>query len=218
MLRTLSAILVGMPYLHKAKWGALESYSKRTFVIDPHMYSAEVGTIRTAEPNNSSANSAIFWRSKTRCSSYAEWMELHDASDGAVLWRAEARYSDRATPVVVKDPATGQESTEFLTTVRLYLESEARPRLMLIHRDKKPAGLRGSSVSSRTVAVYTLDPATREGSAGDSSMDATEKFEFAELAAGEDIFQMTLNPSMTALSLAAVRLSDDNMVNTNAKG
>ena len=78
-----------MPYLHKAKWGALESLSKRTFVIDPHMYSAAVGTIRTAEANISGGNPAIFWRTKTRCSSYAEWMELHDASDGAVLWRAE---------------------------------------------------------------------------------------------------------------------------------
>lgn len=208
-----------MPYLHKAKWGALESLAKRTFTIDPHMYSAAVGTIRADDPTASGFPPAVFWRTKTRCSTYAEWMELHDASDGAVLWRAEARYSDRATPVATIDPGTGREYTEFLTTVRLYLESEAKPRLMLIHRDRKPAGLRGSGVS-RTIAVYTLDPAAShpDAAVGLASEDAIDKFEFAELAAGEDIFQLTVNPSMTSLSLAAVRLPDDGKLQPNLKG
>ena len=89
----------------------------------------------------------MFWRSKTRCSTHAEWMELHDAADGSCLWRAEARYADRAAPVTTTD-AKGREKTEFLTVVRLYLEAETAPRLMIVHRDTQPAGLKSMSCVS----------------------------------------------------------------------
>lgn len=151
-----------MPYLHKQKWGAIEALGKRSLLMDPHMFSAPVGTIRVPSRGQlqgfgpDEEGPVVFWRSKTRTSSYAEWMELHDAADGATLWRAESRYSDRAAPVTTLDPLTGKERTEYLTVIRLYLESETRPRLMIVHRDNRPAGLR-TDKANRSLAVYTLD-------------------------------------------------------------
>mmetsp|Transcript_50151 Transcript_50151/g.130575 ORF Transcript_50151/g.130575 Transcript_50151/m.130575 type:complete len:344 (-) Transcript_50151:57-1088(-) len=226
-----------MPYLHKQKWGAAESLGKRSLVIDPHMYSASVGTIRVSMPRGGGIpdedGTVVFWRSKTRTSSYAEWMELHDASDGATLWRAESRYSDRAAPVTVTDPVTGRERTEYLTVVRLYLESETRPRLMIVHRDARPAGLT-SARASRSLAVYTLDldggsaggggaggrqssgrgggrnstaaPPSAGTIGGVSLEEPADQFDFADLPAGEDIFQLTLNNTLTTVALTAVRL------------
>jgi len=225
-----------MPYMHKAKWGAVDALAKKTLVIDPHMFSAPVGTIRVGDKGE---RELMFWRTKTRCSTSAEWMELHDATDGSCLWRAEARYSDRAAPVTSVD-ANGRERTEFLTVVRLYLESETMPRLMIVHRDTQPNGLKSANCA-KSLAVYMLDPSQQHKSpttiGGDNQLNAVaagggpmgggvatpmdaalkaagvkapsddvEQFDFAALPAGEDIFQMTLNGPMTTLSLAALRL------------
>ena len=143
--------------MHKAKWGAVDALAKKTLVIDPHMFSAPVGTIRVGDKGE---RELMFWRTKTRCSTAAEWMELHDASDGACLWRAEARYCDRAAPVTSTMP-NGKEKTEFLTVIRLYLEAETTPRLMIVHRDTQPAGIKSSSLAARSLAVYMLDPAAQ---------------------------------------------------------
>lgn len=214
-----------MPYMHKAKWGSVDALAKKSLVVDPHMFSAPVGTIRVGDKGE---RELMFWRSKTRCSSTAEWMELHDAADGSCLWRAEARYADRATPVTTTD-AKGREKTEFLTVIRLYLEAETAPRLMIVHRDTQPAALKASNCS-KSLAVYMLDPSQRYkppapiggdnqlnavgagggplggGAATQQPPDDVEHFDFAHLPAGEDIFQMTLNSSMTTISLAALRL------------
>ena len=141
-----------MPYMHRSKWGSVDALAKKSLVVDPHMYSAPVGTIRVGTKGE---RELMFWRTKTRCSSEAEWMELHDASDGSCLWRAEARYCDRATPVT--NTVNGKEKTEFLTVIRLYLEAETSPRLMLVHRDSQPNGLK-NSFCSKSIAVYMLDP------------------------------------------------------------
>ena len=250
-----------MPYLHKQKFGSIESLGKRSIIIDPHMYSAPVGTMRVpTRPFNDGfgpdeEGAVVFWRSKTRTSSYAEWMELHDASDGATLWRAESRYSDRAAPIPTYDAKTGKETTEYLTVIRLYLENETRPRLMIVHRDKKPAGLR-TDKANRNLAVYTLDTegqgtkssatsvgtgtaetgsgraSAAEASRGGSSRrinaaaapppptrsialpptleEPADQFDFADLPEGGDIFQLSLNNTLTNLSLTAVKLPDAN--------
>lgn len=219
-----------MPYMHKAKWGSVDALAKKSLVIDPHMYSAPVGTIRVGDKGE---RELMFWRTKTRCSTAAEWMELHDAADGACLWRAEARYCDRAAPVTSKD-SKGREKTEFLTVVRLYLEAETMPRLMIVHRDTQPAGFKNNG-ASKSLAVYMLDPSAKyKGAApvggsnqlnavaagvdtmgGGASVPATgappaaddvEQFDFAALPAGEDIFQITLNGTNTAIALSALRL------------
>lgn len=221
------------PYMHKAKWGAVDALAKKTLVVDPHMFSAPVGTIRVGDKGE---RELMFWRTKTRCSTAAEWMELHDASDGACLWRAEARYCDRAAPVVSTGP-NGKERTEFLTVVRLYLEAETTPRLMIVHRDTQPAGLK-SSFCAKSLAVYMLDPSAQHKGASniggtntfnaaaggrgtmgggaalpvDAALAAAgmpaqeEHFDFAALPAGEDIFQLSLNNTSTTISLSALRL------------
>lgn len=207
-----------MPYMHKAKWGAVDALAKKSLVVDPHMFSAPVGTIRVGDKGE---RELMFWRSKTRCSSNAEWMELHDAADGSCLWRAESRYCDRAAPVTTVMP-NGRERTEFLTVLRLYLESETTPRLMIVHRDTQPNGLRSPSCA-KSLAVYMLDPSQARKPAqavgGDAAAagggpaapgvkpaDDVEQFDFAALPAGEDIFQISLNSTMTTISLAALRL------------
>ena len=96
-----------MPYMHKAKWGSVDALAKRSLVIDPHLFSAPVGTIRVGDKGE---RDLMFWRTKTRCSTRGEWMELHDAHDGACLWRAEARYCDRAAPVLPRAPTPTQQS------------------------------------------------------------------------------------------------------------
>lgn len=142
-------------------------------------------------------------------------MELHDASSGTTLWRAEARYADRAAPVETED-TKGRPNTEFLTVVRLYLEAETSPRLMIVHCDTQPNGLK-SGTCAKSLAVYMLDPnagykpPSAPGAASSSRGDVSheemlEQFDFAALPAGEDIFQLSLNPAMTTVSLAALRL------------
>lgn len=214
--------------MKKAKWGSVDAMVKKELVVDSHMYSAPVGTIRTNDRGADGKRQVLFWRTKTRCSSISEWMELHDAATGAVLWRAEARYADRAAPVVTHD-AAGHEHTEFLTVVRMYLETETTPRLMIVHRDRQPGGLK-SADCAKTLAVYMLDPkagykpptptnARSTASAGgveasaradhtSSPQQLLEFFDFAAPPAGEDIFQLALNPTMTTISLAALRLPD----------
>lgn len=237
-----------MPYLHKQKWGAVEQQGRRSLVIDPHMYSAAVGTIRQTPKKAKGAGGlldvaedgrVLFWRSKTKSSSYAEWMELHDATDGATLWRAEARYADRAAPVPTDE---GGANVEFLTSVRLYLEHESRPRLMIVHRDANPGGL--GTRASRTLAVYTLDPdqsaqepaggvppdpnearvakpagppptnpaiwgpSGRPQASGAALQEPADQFDFADLPQNGDIFQLTLNQSLTTVALTAVTLQN----------
>ncbi len=142
-----------MPYMKKKKFGEVDPATKRKLMLDPHMYSAPVAAIRTAGPSKSGGTpEALLWRTKTRCSSFAEWMELHDASDGAVLWRAEARFAERGSPVEVPVGKKGTHvRNDYLTAVRLYLESESTPRLMLVHRDREPNGLRMGG--NRTISV-----------------------------------------------------------------
>ena len=218
-----------MPYMHKSKWGAVDALSKKELVVDPHQFSAEVGTIRYGPKDAQGNRETIFWRTKTRCSSHAEWMELHDAQTGAVLWRAEARFADRGAVVESQD-AKGKKKNEFLTVVRLYLEAETKPRLMIVHRDTQPAGLAHSGCQ-KVLAVYMLDanadsysppqvPGAESSSsaggnrreanlAGPSHEELLEHFDFAALPAGEDIFQLTLSQSMTSISLAAMRLPSE---------
>ena len=216
--------------MHKAKWGSIDALHQRTMIMEPHLYSASVASINDVEESPAGdRQTPMFWRSKTRCSSYAEWMELHDAADGAVLWRAEARYSDRAAPVVHREPS-GHERTEFLTVVRLYLENEKRPRLMIVHRDRQPAGIK-CSTASRTLSVYTLDHS--EEAAGSSSDHGREgrqqtreqlteedvpvdQFDFANLPAGEDMFQLVLNSTLTTLSLTAMQMSEGTRIEAPA--
>jgi len=199
-----------MSYVHKKKWGSLGSVAKRTFQAEPHMYSSAIASVREDGAEHASA----FWRSKTRCSSYAEWMELHDANDGAVLWRAEARYADRSAPVSVPDPRRpGREKTEFLTTLRLYLESENVPRLIVIHRDSQPAGLTPGKTLSKSLSVYTLDPAGSPGAnqpapAGVNHA-AVDEFDFGTSTPGEEVFQVLYNPTLTTLSLATLQIPDE---------
>jgi len=203
-----------MSYIHKKKWGALGAVSKRTFQAEPHMYSAAIASVR----EDGAEQPAAFWRSKTRCSSYAEWMELHDAADGSVLWRAEARYSDRAAPIGVPDPRTGREKTEFLTVLRLYLEHENVPRLMVVHRDTQPAGLKPGASQAKSLSVYTLDQAgaspgpTIPGVAN----QAVDEFDFANTHPGDEVFQILYNPTMTTFSLATLRVPDGNDLDDEA--
>lgn len=198
-----------MNYMSQPKYGSVEGMEKKELIIDPHMYTAPVGTIRYGPKDNFGKRQLVFWRTKTRCSSKADWMELHDAQTGATLWRAESRYADRAAPVT-SPLADGTERTEFLTVVRLYLEQETAPRLMIVHRDLQPGGLQGRNCS-RVLAVYMLDPnasanANNAGNDGPTHEELFELFDFAALPAGEDIFQLTVNATFTAVNLAALRL------------
>jgi len=183
-----------MSYQHRRKWGA--GMKKKTFHVEPHMYSAAIASVREEDAKGPAA----FWRSKTRCSSQAEWMELHDATDGSILWRAEARYADRAVAVGVPD-ARGREVTEFLTCMRLYLESETAPRLMIVHRDNRPGGLHPDG-DPHCLSVYTLDPAGPiPGVAGEGP---AEQFDFAAIPEGEDVFQIRCNNTLSTMSLCTV--------------
>lgn len=197
-----------MSYVHKRKWGALGAVAKRTFHAEPHMYSAPIASVR----EDGDDQPAAFWRSKTRCSSYAEWMELHDASDGAVMWRAEARYCDRSAPIGVPDKQRpGREKTEFLTVLRLYLENENVPRLMVVHRDDQPAGLKTGKVNSKAMSVYTLDPSGGTGTGSQkpgAAHQAVDEFDFATTNPGEEVFQILYNPTLTTFSLATLQVPE----------
>jgi len=197
-------------YVHKRKWGALGSTSKRTFHAEPHMYSAPIASVR--EGAAGANQPAAFWRSKTRCSSYAEWMELHDAADGAVMWRAEARYSDRSAPIGVPDAKRpGREKTQFLTVMRLYLENENVPRLMVVHRDDQPAGLQTGKVNAHSLSVYTLDPSGGTGigkQAPGVAHQAVDEFDFGVSQPGEEVFQIIFNNTLTTFSLATLQTPD----------
>ena len=61
-----------MPYMHKAKWGTVDSLSRKELIID-HQFSAPVGTIRYGQKDANGKRQILFWRTKTRCSSSNGW-------------------------------------------------------------------------------------------------------------------------------------------------
>ena len=128
----------------------------RRFVMEPHGYydmCAEVLETGGATPT------AKFMRSKIRCSSFAEWMEITNPETGKPIWRMEARFSDRSfyAPDMMEHKGKKERTQNFVTVVRLYRGYEKNPTLMLVHRDKAPCGI-GEPQSNKTVEVYMCMP------------------------------------------------------------
>jgi len=140
-----------MPYMHKAKWGSLDVIGRKRLTVEPHLYSAKVGLICQGD---GAEGAPVFWRTKTLRSRESDSMQLHDADDGAVLWRAELRPTERAAPFAQTGRSGGK--LEYLTVVRLYMEYEPSPRLLLVHRDTQPYGL-AKPASAKTISVFSYD-------------------------------------------------------------
>jgi len=120
----------------------------RQYTMEPHAYydaSAEITTEGTK---------IKFMRSKIRCTSFAEWMEISDPETGKAVWRVEARFADRN---FYAPEITGEGKQErkysFVTAIRLYRGYEKDPAVMLVHRDQQPGGM-GEPHSNKSVEVY----------------------------------------------------------------
>ncbi|KAL3922609.1 MAG: hypothetical protein SGPRY_004499 [Prymnesium sp.] len=134
--------------------------SARRFVFEPHGFydtAAEVYE-RTGVSKKLKDGHTIFTRSKIRCSSVAEWMEVADSSSGKPVWRIEARYGDRAVyaPRVVEVHGKPGRPAAFLTAIRMYREYEKSPAIMLVHRDPQPSGIRDPQ-ASKSVEVFLCE-------------------------------------------------------------
>ena len=124
---------------------AVSSGRTRTFTMQPHGYydsAAEmVEKVTGAKPT--------LFRSKTRCTSIAEWMEIGDVESERAIWRLESRYGDRSVHIV--DPVSRRDS--FITVLRMYRGYETTPQLLLVHRSESPEGI-GAGAASKDVEVY----------------------------------------------------------------
>jgi len=187
----------------------------RKFVMQPHGYYDSA-----AEIVEQAGSGTALWRSKTRCSTTSEWMEIGDAGTGLALWRVEGRFGDRCVPHAdVENP--NQEW--FITVLRLYRGYETKPQLLLVYRSHKCDGISASS-SHKDVEVYLCNDAGEVAEGADADVDtegapnyknikpqgpgADDAFVFARLPQGEDAFTLSCNETFTKINLTST-LPDD---------
>ncbi|KAL1506977.1 hypothetical protein AB1Y20_007841 [Prymnesium parvum] len=211
--------------------------SARRFIFEPHgFYDSAAEIFERTGPSKKSINgNMLFTRSKIRCSSIAEWMEIADASTGKPIWRVEARYGDRGVyaPEVADGAGKRGRPAAFLTAIRMYREYETEPTLMLVHRDKYPTGIRDPR-ASKDVEVYICDnihgPLKRDvdpdaelnqfmddksanrqlmpsvdHAAPPQMAEADESFYFMNANPGEDAFTVHTNSTFTTMTLCATQ-------------
>lgn len=119
----------------------------REFTIHPHGYYDSAAEI---VEHAAKRNTPMMWRSKTRCTSASEWMEIGSVEGGKPSWRVESRYGDRSVlHVDNNDPG----SEWYITVLRLYRGHEAKPQLLLVHRSTHSSGITTPG-GSKDVAVY----------------------------------------------------------------
>ena len=158
--------------------------SARRFVLEPHGYYDTAAEIYERGPSGKAKDrTALFTRSKIRCTTIAEWMEIADAATGKAIWRIESRFGDRGVyaPEVAETPKGKGKPAAFLTALRMYREYEKEPTLMLVHRDKTPAGIEDPT-SSKTIEVYmcsSLTGPSAEGIDPDAELDGFMNVRFA---------------------------------------
>jgi len=205
----------------------------RKYVMEPHGYYDSRAEVLALGPSLEPADTRVkFTRSKIRCSSFAEWMEIADPETGKPLWRIEARFADRSfyAPEVVY--AGKHRKQAFLTAVRLYRAYDADPTLMLVHRDRDPCGL-GEPFANKKIEVYMcrsigdksaadldpdaeLDTFLRDDTPGrvlqpridpkphyGPTPETDESFYFMGAKPGEDLFTINVNGTLTAVTLSA---------------
>jgi len=160
-----------------------EMFSKRTdtrkFTMEPHAYYDSAAELVESGSNDP----VVLWRSKTRCSTFSEWMEVGSASDGLAAWRIESRFGDRCVP-----HSEGANSMCFITVLRVYRGYETKPQLLLVYRSHQSADITTTG-SPKEVEVYLCNDdgadSMMESKGGDS---ANETFVFANLPRGEEAF------------------------------
>ncbi|KAL1520049.1 hypothetical protein AB1Y20_023525 [Prymnesium parvum] len=180
-----------------------EMFSKRTdtrkFTMEPHAYYDSAAELVESGSNDP----VVLWRSKTRCSTFSEWMEVGSASDGLAAWRIESRFGDRCVP-----HSEGANSMCFITVLRVYRGYETKPQLLLVYRSHQSADITTTG-SPKEVEVYLCNDdgadSMMESKGGDS---ANETFVFANLPRGEEAFTLTSNETFTRVSLTST-LPDD---------
>lgn len=130
----------------------------RQFTMQPHGYYDSAAEIverkKDAIPT--------LYRSKTRCTTTAEWMEVGEVASEKALWRIESRYGDRS--VYWFDP-TASRGDSFISVLRMYRGDELMPQLLLVHRSDSPEGFVGSG-AGKEVEVYLcsdISDSTPEG-------------------------------------------------------
>lgn len=198
----------------------------RKFSMAPHGYYDSAAEIIEA---TKSEGGIALWRSKTRCSTTSEWMEVGDAGTGQALWRVEGRYGDRCVPH--KD-AENPNSEWYITVLRLYRGYETKPQLLLVYRTNKAEGLAAGG-GPKDIEVYLCN---EEGGGAevdpDAELDASlaggnpesvptkmksvqpyggteETFVFAQLPHGDDAFTLTCNETFSKISLTSTLPDDD---------
>lgn len=205
----------------------------RKYQMEPHGYYDARAEILALGPSMEKVDTRVkFMRSKIRCTSFAEWMEIASPETGKPLWRAEARFADRSfyAPEVSEGKQSRRQS--FITAVRLYRGYEAEPTLMLVHRDRDPCGPT-EAFANKKIEVYMcrsigdksaadldpdaeLDSFLRDGTPGrilQPSVDhrprygptpeTDESFYFLNAKPGEDLFTINVNGTLTAVTLSA---------------
>ena len=62
--------------------------SSRRFMLEPHGYYDTAAEISERGPTGKAKDQTVlFTRSKIRCTTIAEWMEIADAATGKAIWR-----------------------------------------------------------------------------------------------------------------------------------
>jgi len=205
--------------------------SARRFILEPHGY---YDTCAEIFEKSGKERLALFTRSKIRCTTVAEWMEIADAATGKAIWRIESRFGDRSVfaPEVADEPTKKGRPAAFLTALRMYREYEKEPTLMLVHRDKMPSGITDPA-SNKAIEVYMctniqnmtpdinpddeLDAFMRDASSNRPLMPAMdpmkpqmtptadETFMFMGAHPGDDVFTIQTNGTLTTATLSAIQ-------------
>jgi len=138
----------GRPFANMIGARPKEMFSKRTdtrkFTMEPHAYYDSAAELVESGSNDP----VVLWRSKTRCSTFSEWMEVGSASDGLAAWRIESRFGDRCVP-----HSEGANSMCFITVLRVYRGYETKPQLLLVYRSHQSADITTTG-SPKEVEVY----------------------------------------------------------------
>jgi len=202
----------------KPRTDKLPRGSYRKLVMQPHGYFDSAAEI---VEQGAASGAVALWRSKTRCSTTSEWMEIGDVSTGLALWRVEGRFGDRCVP---HTDVENSNQEWYITVLRLYRGYETKPQLLLVYRSHKCDGITASS-SHKDVEVYLCNDAGEVAEAEDANavdMDGApnyknikpqgegsdDAFVFARLPQGEDAFTLSCNETFTKINLTST-LPDD---------
>jgi len=197
----------------------ISSGRTRRFKLQPHGYYDSAAEI---VERDTSAPPALF-RSKTRCTEAAEWMEIGELASQQAVWRIESRYGDRS--VHMPDPASSRDM--FISVLRMYRGYETKPQLLLVHRSESPEGMGGSG-SSKDVEVYLCSDLAGGTADGDGMLNpdidpdteldfamagakpllpgggrGDDEFTLGNLPEGEDVFTISCNETFTKIVLTS---------------